>query len=137
QGEHDYGGLGSHPRLHSLAPEIVAGVGFGRNDKVSSDSAMTRTIGVLVFPNFQLLDAAGPITAFELANREIDPSAYRLCLLATGAGQVTSSSGITPLAESGADAPMIETLVVAGGLGAHEPEPSQEMLALVRDAAAC
>ncbi|TMK32036.1 MAG: GlxA family transcriptional regulator, partial [Alphaproteobacteria bacterium] len=49
---------------------------------------MPRTIGVLVFPNFQLLDAAGPITAFELANREIDPSAYRLRLLATAAGQV-------------------------------------------------
>lgn len=98
---------------------------------------MTRTIGVLVFPNFQLLDAAGPITAFELANREIDPSAYRLCLLATGAGQVTSSSGITLLAESGAGAPMLDTLIVAGGLGAHEPEPSLGMLALVRDAAAC
>ena len=46
---------------------------------------MTRTIGILVFPDFQLLDAAGPITAFELANRETDSSAYRLCLFAIGA----------------------------------------------------
>src|SRR5438045_4840455 len=99
QGEHDYGGLGSHPRLHSLAPEIGAGVGFGRNDKVSSDSAMTRTIGVLVFQNFQLLDAAGPITAFELSNREIEPSAYRLRLLETDAGQVMSSSRIKVVVE--------------------------------------
>src|ERR1041384_4841634 len=98
---------------------------------------MTRTIGVLVFPNFQLLDAPAPTAPVELANREIDPSAYRLCLLAAGAGQVTSSSGITLLAESGAGAPMLDTLIVAGGLGAHEPEPSPEMLGLIRDAAAC
>ena len=96
---------------------------------------MTRTIGVFVFPNFQLLDAAGPITAFELANREIDPSAYRLCLLATAAGQVVSSSGIMLVVEGVVGAPVFDTLIVAGGLGAHEPETSPEMLALVRDAA--
>jgi len=96
---------------------------------------MPRTIGVLVFPNFQLLDAAGPITAFELANREIDPSAYRLCLLATAAGQVMSSSGIMLVVEGVVGAPVFDTLIVAGGLGAHEPETSPEMLALVRDAA--
>src|SRR5436305_544860 len=81
---------------------------------------MPRTIGVLVFPNFQLLDAAGPITAFELANREIDPSAYRLRLLATAAGQVMSSSGIMLVVEDVVGAPVFDTLIVAGGLGARE-----------------
>jgi len=97
---------------------------------------MTRTIGILVFPDFQLLDAAGPITAFELANRETDSSAYRLCLFAIAAGQVTSSSGIVLLAENGVEAPVLDTLIVAGGLGAHEPEPSPQLLALVHEAAA-
>ena len=31
---------------------------------------MTRTIAFLIFPDFQLLDAAGPITVFEAAGRE-------------------------------------------------------------------
>jgi transcriptional regulator GlxA family with amidase domain len=31
---------------------------------------MSRTIAVVIFPEFQLLDAAGPIAAFELAGRE-------------------------------------------------------------------
>ena len=97
---------------------------------------MARTIGILVFPDFQLLDAAGPITAFELANRETDSSAYRLCLFATAAGQVTSSSGIVLVAENGAEAPVLDTLIVAGGFGAHEPPPSPQLLALVRAAAA-
>ena len=30
---------------------------------------MVRTIGFLIFPDFQLLDAAGPIAAFEIAGR--------------------------------------------------------------------
>src|SRR5437764_12352851 len=97
---------------------------------------MTRTIGILVCPDVHLLAAAGPILAFGLANRETDSAAYRLCLFAIAAGQVTSSSGIVLLAENGVEAPVLDTLIVAGGLGAHEPEPSPQLLALVREAAA-
>jgi hypothetical protein len=42
----------------------------GGNDIDPSISAM-RTIGVLIFPDFQLLDAAGPIGAFEIAGRYV------------------------------------------------------------------
>jgi transcriptional regulator GlxA family with amidase domain len=38
---------------------------------------MTRDIGFLIFPDFQLLDAAGPIAAFEIAGRLVS-GAYRL-----------------------------------------------------------
>ena len=36
---------------------------------------MTRTVAVVIFPDFQLLDAAGPIAAFEIAGREMRPVA--------------------------------------------------------------
>lgn len=83
---------------------------------------MTRTIGILVFPDFQLLDAAGPIAAFEMASRETAPSAYRLRVLAREAGPVPSSSGVALLAESFAGVGSLDTLIVAGGQGA-EPAP--------------
>jgi transcriptional regulator GlxA family with amidase domain len=54
---------------------------------------MTRDIAVLVFPDFQLLDAAGPIAAFEAAGREASAPAYRMRVIARTAGPVTSSSG--------------------------------------------
>jgi transcriptional regulator GlxA family with amidase domain len=42
---------------------------------------MTRAIGFLIFRDFQLLDAAGPIAAFEIAGRFV-PGAYSLHVLA-------------------------------------------------------
>ena len=38
---------------------------------------MPRRIAFLVYPDFQLLDAAGPIAAFEIAGR-VRPRAYEL-----------------------------------------------------------
>ena len=48
---------------------------------------MPRAIGLLIFEDFQLLDAAGPISAFEVGGRTAgDP--YELRVLATEAGEV-------------------------------------------------
>ena len=47
---------------------------------------MTRRIGFLVFPDFQILDAAGPIAAFEIAGR-FAAGAYGISLLAAEPGR--------------------------------------------------
>jgi transcriptional regulator GlxA family with amidase domain len=91
--------------------------------------AMTRSIGILVFPQFQLLDAAGPIAAFELASRGMESAAYRLRILACDAGPVASSSGVALTAESFADTTALDTLIVAGGLGARDAERCPQTLA--------
>ncbi|MCL4183895.1 MAG: helix-turn-helix domain-containing protein [Burkholderiaceae bacterium] len=59
---------------------------------------MRRTIAVVVHPGFQLLDAAGPTAAFEIAER-LRPGSYDLALLAPDAGQVESSAGLSLAAE--------------------------------------
>ena len=56
---------------------------------------MTRQIGVLIYPDFQLLDATGPISTFELATR-FAPDAYRIRLFAEEPGLVKSSSRRRP-----------------------------------------
>ena len=105
---------------------------------------MTRTIAVLIFPDFQLLDAAGPISVFETGGRENpgDPaqsSAYRLRVIARDAGPVRSSSGAALVAEAFPDDPTdtlpIDTLVVAGGWGTREASACAATLAYVRAAA--
>jgi transcriptional regulator GlxA family with amidase domain len=95
---------------------------------------MTRTIGFLVFPDFQLLDAAGPITAFEIAGRFV-PGAYRLSLLARDPGLVVSSSGLAMSAVAFAEAPPLDTLIVSGGEGTRSPAICEATLAFVRDSA--
>jgi transcriptional regulator GlxA family with amidase domain len=94
-----------------------------------------RSIGVLIFPNFQLLDAAGPISVFETAGREATPPAYTLRAMAREAGPVASSSGVRMVAEAFAHAPL-DTLLVAGGWGRTQASACPETLAFVRAAAA-
>ncbi len=91
---------------------------------------MQRDIALLIFPDFQLLDAAGPITVFEAAGRETAPPAYRLWVIARTAGPVTSSSGVKLVAEAFADDP-VDTLIVAGGWGSREASACAETLAFV------
>ena len=94
---------------------------------------MTRAIGFLVYPGFQLLDATGPIAAFEIAGR-LAPGAYSLHFLSLEGGLTASSSGAalhtTPLAE----APRLDTLIVSGGDGVKVPATCPATLAFVRRA---
>jgi transcriptional regulator GlxA family with amidase domain len=78
---------------------------------------MTRKIAVVIFPDFQILDATGPIAAFEIAAR-ISPGAYALEVLAAGGGEVASSSGVRIVARP-LDEAAYDTLVVAGGNGSR------------------
>jgi transcriptional regulator GlxA family with amidase domain len=93
-----------------------------------------RGVAVLIFPDFQLLDAAGPITAFEAAGRETAPPAYRLRVIADAAGPVVSSSGVPLVAEALVDEPL-DTLIVAGGRGSRAASACPATLAYVRAAA--
>lgn len=75
---------------------------------------MPRQIGFVIFPNFQILDATGPLAAFEIAGRYV-PGAYDISVVAAEPGQVRSSSGALMLAEALPDA--LDTVVLAGGEG--------------------
>src|SRR5215813_3307060 len=97
---------------------------------------MTRTIAFLIFPDFQLLDAAGPISAFEIAARMTDPPAYRLCIVAREAGPVASSSGAALVAEPFTELGPVDTLIVAGGFGTRRLIECATTAAFIRAAAA-
>src|SRR5687768_2485571 len=74
---------------------------------------MAAAIAVVIHPGFQLLDVAGPTTAFEIAER-FRPDSYVLTLLAPGGGQVVSSSGLTLSATPLREGPF-DTVIVSGG----------------------
>jgi transcriptional regulator GlxA family with amidase domain len=95
---------------------------------------MARAIGIFVFPDFQIMDAAGPIAAFEIAGRFAD-DAYRLVLLSQQGGPVASSSGVlldtVPAARGGT----IDTLLVVGGNGSRTAMLNGETMAFLRQSA--
>ena len=95
---------------------------------------MTHVIGVLIFPDFQILDAAGPIAAFEIAGRYV-PGAYALRLIAAEPGMVRSSSSVALQAEGLDRQPVPDTLLVAGGEGVGGPSRDPRILDFVREVA--
>jgi transcriptional regulator GlxA family with amidase domain len=79
---------------------------------------MSRQVAFLIFPDFQLLDAAGPIAAFEIAER-YRPGSYVLRVIAVAPGLVASSSGVALHAVAPGRARSIDTLVISGGNGSR------------------
>lgn len=94
---------------------------------------MPRRIAFLIFDDFQLLDAAGPISAFEIASR-YSPGAYESRVIAPRAGAVRSSSGASMNASALGRPASIDTLVIAGGNGSRA---AAQDAALVRFVAKC
>src|ERR1700704_6916214 len=91
-------------------------------------------IGVLVFPDFQLLDAAGPVSVFEIAARFAgQPPSIKA--LAVTPGPVRSSSGVEISARGLKPASAITTLIVAGGEGGRGAAACKKTLAFVRGVA--
>jgi transcriptional regulator GlxA family with amidase domain len=88
-------------------------------------------IGVLIFPDFQLLDAAGPISTFEIATRfaGVVPA---IKTLAVTPGPVRSTSGVELLARGLRPSSAITTLIVAGGEGVRAAASCERTLAFVR-----
>jgi len=91
-------------------------------------------IGVLIFPDFQLLDAAGPISVFEIAAR-LANNAPDIRVVAVTPGQVRSSSGVEMMARGLKPSGAITTLIVAGGEGSRGPAICPKTLAFVRSIA--
>ncbi len=88
-------------------------------------------IGVLVFPDFQLLDAAGPISVFEIAARFAgQPPSIKV--LAVTPGPVRSSSGVELVARGLRPSGAITTLIVAGGEGVRTAATCEQTLGFVR-----
>jgi transcriptional regulator GlxA family with amidase domain len=89
---------------------------------------MRRRIHVLVFPGFQLLDAAGPVGAFEAAH------AYDLRIVAVKPGPVSSSSGVEWMAQGLPRNVEGGTLIVSGGPGVEDAMRDDILLRFIRKA---
>src|SRR5689334_476306 len=88
-------------------------------------------IGVLIFPDFQLLDAAGPISVFEVAAR-YTRTTPAIRVIAAEPGPVRSSSGAEMLARKFGPLAAFSTLVIAGGEGVEAASRNTCTLNFVR-----
>jgi transcriptional regulator GlxA family with amidase domain len=96
---------------------------------------MQRDVAFLIFPEFQLLDLAGPLAAFQMAGYDLDAAPYRLRVLSATGGAIRSSVGVTVQSEPMGDPPG-DTLVVVGGAGTRPAERVAPLLGFAQRAAA-
>jgi transcriptional regulator GlxA family with amidase domain len=95
---------------------------------------MTRTVAFFLFDDFQFLDAAGPITVFEIASRFSAGEAYRIVLTGKEPGRARASSGVELAVEALSGVETIDTLMVAGGLGTRTAMACDRTLQSLREA---
>jgi transcriptional regulator GlxA family with amidase domain len=92
-------------------------------------------LALLIFPNFQILDAAGPIAAFEIASRH-GGGRYAIEVVAAAPGEIRSSSGAAMAASALEAGARYDTLMIAGGDGTRGASHDPALLDEVRAAAA-
>ena len=91
-------------------------------------------IGLLVFPDFNILDLSGPLAAFDVPRHEVHPTPYRLTAYSEAGGEVVSSTGIS-INTLALDRARLDTFVVVGGRGAVAASRSASMVSMVHKVA--
>jgi putative intracellular protease/amidase len=90
-----------------------------------------RTLGALLYDQFELLDLYGPLEMFGSLGAEL-----RIVTLAERAGPVASTQGPKTLAEHGfADAPPLDLILLPGGIGTLAQLGNETLLGFLRERA--
>ncbi len=84
-------------------------------------SHLTRSVGFVIFPDALLLDLAGPLQVFEIANEAgaTRGSDYRISICSTKGGPIRTSSGVEIQTSSLAAMNSADTIVIVGGHGVY------------------
>ncbi len=77
-----------------------------------------RTVGILIFPDVEVLDFCGPFEVFAVTGRQVQPGTFEVFTVAEHAGPVLARNGLSVNPSySFADCPRIDLLLVPGGQG--------------------
>lgn len=99
-----------------------------------------RRIGILVFPNCEVLDVSGPMEAFAFADRWarirnlVNDPGYELLVIAPTPGPITTMSGLQIVATRGCEDVKdgLDTLIIAGGIGVEQACADLALVAWVK-----
>jgi transcriptional regulator GlxA family with amidase domain len=82
-----------------------------------------KTLGVLIFPGFELLDVCGPLEVFGSL-----PEKFKIIIIAEKTGQVKSTQNIALVADTDFNStPPLDLLLTPGGMGTRQEVHNQEL----------
>lgn len=103
-----------------------------KKNKKAQSTAQERTLGIVLFPSFEFLDAAGPIEVWGNL-----PGKIKLVTVAAAKGPVASSQGPKLMADYGwDDCPGLELVLVPGGFGVREAINDASLIAWLKNRSA-
>jgi len=100
-----------------------------------------RKVGILVFPDVEVLDFCGPFEVFSVTRldeerRRQDPSPYEALIIAENPGVVVATGGLKVVPDhSLEDCPPLDVLVVPGGWGTRREMMNDRLIAWVAERA--
>jgi transcriptional regulator GlxA family with amidase domain len=98
-----------------------------------------RKVGILVFPEVEVLDFCGPFEVFSVARldenrRRKEPSPYVVVLIAEQKEPIVATGGMTVIPEQTLrDCPPLDVLVVPGGWGTRREMNNDRLIAWVAE----
>jgi len=96
---------------------------------------VTRTIGIVLFPDVEELDFVGPLEA--LGAMAFIDRGWQVVTIAEAGGRVRARHGLSVNVDhSFADAPPLDVLLIPGGQGTHQEVDNPRMIEFVRGAGA-
>jgi transcriptional regulator GlxA family with amidase domain len=97
----------------------------------------TGNVAVLLFPDVELLDFAGPFEVFSVASRWAEPPAFNVYTVAERPGPVLAKNGLSVNPHHLlADCPAPDLIVVPGGLGTRKEMNNEAVVGWIGRAAA-
>lgn len=93
---------------------------------------MTKTIGIVLFPGFEDLDALGPKEVFGMFGG-VSGGEWKCVLVSQDGGTITTSLGTKIVADhSFADSPPLDVVLVPGGLATRTEVDNEKLIDFVR-----
>ncbi len=89
----------------------------------------TRSVGIFVFPDVEVLDFCGPFEVFSVAGNQVSPGAFEVFTVAQKAEPLMARHGLNVVPKyTLADAPPIDLLLIPGGRGTRQLIKSNQVL---------
>jgi transcriptional regulator GlxA family with amidase domain len=98
-----------------------------------------RKVGILVFPEVEVLDFCGPFEVFSVTRldeerRRLDPSPYEVLIIAENPGVVVAAGGLKVVPDHTLDdCPPLDVLVVPGGWGTRREMMNDRLIAWIAE----
>jgi transcriptional regulator GlxA family with amidase domain len=91
-----------------------------------------KTVALLLFPDVEVLDFAGPFEVFSVAAQSIDPAPFRVLTVAASKSQLTAIGGLKVVPDHDlTSCPQADVLLIPGGNGSRKAMRDDKIMAWV------